>query len=390
MARREMTITEFLQAFFKAIVESWKLILFGWLGTCALAFTVIWMIPREYRSTATLLPLDQRGPNIGGGAGSVLASLAGIQPIMNTSDILMSMLKSDSLKRAVLLENESILKFVLGTEMGLDQLKSEPNWESFTLPNAILSLGDMVRVVDRLKGPIEISARSSHPEINSKLVQAYVDALVQLSKDRTMTQATKKRQFTEELLADRRKEVQEVHRRLLSFDDFGNMQELSPAIVPVMEELSQLVRRQASYEMYLEFLKNYAPESKTEHAKLQDQLNDIERRRDALVKGLNINWKGTRGSETRSLNRIPVLGIEYLLLKAKAKTLGEVVSTISRELELARIEEVSEQVSFQVLDQPYASQIPVYPPRIFLICVVSFLSALGFSLAAFFRQQHVG
>jgi len=352
--------------------------LWPWLVLLILGFIFIFMIPRQYRVRATLLPTESKSAEMGGFMSNPLINgFLGGNPTKGSTEAIIAVLKSESVAHGVLDYDDILAKLLSPAEAA--EKKTDPNrWTRLLRPKALGQLSNMTRVLLDPQGPIVLTITAETSDLGVEISRAYISKLKEALAAQTLTMAQKKRQFIQELLIERKNELQLVRQRLLNFDREGNILKLSPNMVRVMEDLSEIVQKESTIELYKRFISKHFPDRKEEIQALLQQEQKLLRNKQQIANTLNQSVSDLGSTETlRPSGRIPVVALEFQMMSIEKTVLEEVVAMLNRELEQARIDEAKEALSFQVLDEPLPKDIPDYPSRRQLVMIWSFLVGMA-------------
>jgi G-rich domain on putative tyrosine kinase len=81
-----------------------------------------------------------------------------------------------------------------------------------------------------------------------------------------------------------------------------------------------------------------------------------------------------------SLRRLPLLGVTYADLYRRVKVQETLYEVLTRQYELAKVQEAREIPTVKVLDQPAVPEKKSFPPRLLIISMGTVLTALLFGI----------
>lgn len=363
-----------------------------WFALIVLGIIAIALIPNKYQVRATLLPVQQKsGPSFGNIGNSLAASFLGAEASSTSSSVIRSVLGSQTLLRDVVLSEDVFADLARKPHIKEAKERGDSAWERSQLPALVSSLKSMVNVIALAEGPILIDVVSASPDLSANIAEAHINSLRKMLKDRTSSQAKRKREFTERLVQEKRMELNDLRKKLLNFDAEGNIQNLAPELLPLIVKISELERKRSSLRMQKDFLDKYSaldnesPLSRTLEGELKNIEASIQKTMESAKKS---NTELAQSGVSRPSGRIPLVAFEYQVTQAEVEVLSEVVQTLERELEMLKIEEVSDEISFQVLDKPIPTDLPIYPrKRQMAILWMFFVSFIG--LLYLFKKERI-
>lgn len=365
---------------------------FIWLIALAVGIVGILLIPREYQAKTSLLPVEQKSASaLAGLDGAVVASFLGRAASSTPSSVIVSILGSETIELEVLSHPEIIEKLLRDEDQIKAMKNGDPLWFRSILPALTKRLESLVTVVNNSQGPIVIDVVTGDPDLSANIANRYVEDLRVILKARTSTQTQRKREFTENLVVEKRHQLDLLRKKMLNFDPDGNIQNLSPQLLPLIEELSDLERKKASLQMQHDFLAKYQSEDSGVTIALEKQIKELSHKI-AVVRDTSKNktFQLGQGGAIRPSGKIPLIALEYQVTLAEMKVLEDVVSALERELEMLKIEEVSDEISFQVLDEAKPTDNPIYPRRKQLAILWFILISTIAGLYLFRRERIIG
>jgi len=128
-----------------------------------------------------------------------------------------------------------------------------------------------------------------------------------------------------------------------------------------------------------------------EAQKLLDEKRELENQLKIIEAGLDLNHKGSKKKQKNSgqytpMNVLPNIGFQYLRLKRDTLILEKVFELLTQQFELAKIEEVKDEISFQIIDKAIKTQ-KRYRPRILVNTALSVFLGLLIGLTIIFIKE---
>lgn len=351
-----------------------KFILLFNLAVLVLLFVVSYFIPHKYTSFATLLPTEESGSS---GLSSFLQNFTNISFIGSRTStkvqMYYEMLRSNELI-AYTSQNPAVAKLPL--LKGLD---------STEIANLIYKGLD---VNLRQSGLIEINfslstsffpgkpQKTEVAKTSAIILKVVLETLDSLVRSRVSTRSHRKRVLIEELLADRKKQLDSIENALETFREKNKIlafDEQSQAILGSAIEIgAELARAEVDLQLALTEYEPNAPIVKSLQEKVQKLRNQYER----------VQSGGLTGKETFSipLTKVPALVREYTSLVRKQKILEQVNLFLETQHSQETIQEQTEIPSVDVLDNPRIPEYQSFPNRP-LMLLIAFILSFVFSVA---------
>jgi capsule polysaccharide export protein KpsE/RkpR len=286
-----------------------------------------------------------------GGLGSIAGDLLGLK---STSEIFVGILKSRTV------EDKLIQQF------GLQKLYGDRHME-----DARKDLANHTDIsVDRKSQIVSIAITDKSPLRAAAMGQAYIEQLNSLVAALSTSSARRERIFLEGRLQSVSQDLEAAERDFSQFASKNtavDIKEQAKAMVEAAAMLQgQLIAAQSQYEGLREIYTDNNARVRT----LKARINELQRQLEKLGgKGeSSTNVSDEPGSSMYpSIRKLPLLGVTYADLYRRMRIQEAVLETLTKQFELARVQEAKEIPTVKVLD---AAQIPdkkSFPPRLLLI-----------------------
>lgn len=336
----------------------------------AASLIITLLIPNSYDSGVRLMPPDSDA--LSGGMAS-LAALMSSSSMSSSSGSTMSSGLASGLGE--LLGGQRPGAIVVGiiqcrtvADRLIDQFDLRKVYRKKTYLAARKELKSRTEVQeDKKTGIIEIKVSDHDRARSAAMAQAYVAELNQLLSQVNNTAASRERAFLEQRLASVHQELDTDAKNLSQFSsknvtlDLDKQSEamvqaaavLQGQLIAAQSELSGLEQIYTSENVRVRSLRAHV-------AELQQQLDK--------VGGQNYTGATTLDPHALypSLRQLPVLGVEYAELYRRVKIDETVLELLTKEYELARVEEAKQTPSVKVLDAPLPPEKKSWPPRTLL------------------------
>jgi capsule polysaccharide export protein KpsE/RkpR len=344
------------------------------LARCAAVGFVFWsivvfLIPVRYTSTTRLMPPDQTGAGVasmlaalgkagsGGDLGVIGSELLGIR---TSSDLFVGVLRSRTI------EEDLVNKFDLRKVYGTHRMES-----------ACQQLEERTDVMaDRKSGIITIKVSDHNPQRAAEMAKEYIAGLDRIVVTLNTSSAHKERVFLEQRLAEVQQDLEASEK---DFSEFASkhttidIKEQGKAMIGAAAELEgQLIAAQTE----LQGLRQIYTENNVRVRAVQARIDELQRQLQKL--GGKVESPQDAGSmQTEdmypSIRRLPVLGVEYADLFRRGKIEEAVFETLTKQYEMAKVEEARETPSVKVLDEGDLPDRKSFPPRTLFVVLGVFL-----------------
>lgn len=311
-----------------------------------------------YKSSASLLPAEQRTMGIESLLGGRLGGLAG--------NLIGGRRSSPFDRYQVLLNSESVKMRVI------EEFNLMENYEladhRFPLTETMRMLDDHTNFRGQSEGNFLIEVWDKDPERARQMVLFYIDILNDFNNEISMREATAYREFVEQRYNRAFQEVDSLRFRLADFQRRFGVFDLPEQVVAYFSILGELTVEQVQAELAVDLLENTVGTSNTAYLQARQRLNAIQR---------NLNRTLVRSDENPlflQLEQLPDIGIEYFELLQNIELQTEILKFIVPMYEQALLEEQKALPAVSIVDAPRIAERKDKPFRT-LIVAAAFLSS---------------
>jgi tyrosine-protein kinase Etk/Wzc len=342
----------------------------------ALAIVIALLLPIRYEAKVVLLPPSQSssvGASLAGQLGSLgalgsLASLAGSSlGIKNPADMYVSLITSRTVEDALInrfdLMKEYHKKKMSDTRKALEHCTTATSGTK--------------------DGLIRLQVEDGDPNRAAALANGYVEEFRKLSESLAITEAARRRLFFEQ-------QVEETKEKLTAAEDAMTRTQQSTGVLQIDSQARALIESAAvlraqvmAKQVQIEAMRSFATDdnpnliiAKQELAALQSQLERIAG--SGKDPGSDINL---------SKGRVTQEGMEYLRSYRELKYQETVFELLSKEYEIAKLDEAREGSIVQVVDPALAPDRKSFPPRTFIVIGVVIFSTFVACLLVVMRHR---
>jgi len=218
---------------------------------------------------------------------------------------------------------------------------------------------------DKTSGIITISVQDRDPNRAARLARGYIDDLNVRIAQLSTSAARREREFLEARLLAIKQQLDESTLQLSTFSSRNMTFDPQVQGKAMMEAASTLQGQLIASETELSGLQQiYGPENsrvRAASARVGELRSKLQSMSGAGEK------KGGSGQLYPSLQQLPLLGNTYYDLARQAKINETVYEVLTRQYELAKVQEAKEIPSIRVLDEPVVPERKIWPPRLIII-----------------------
>jgi capsule polysaccharide export protein KpsE/RkpR len=345
-----------------------RVALYALLTSTVIAF----VIPARYEATSQLMPPDSQSTSglagaiaamagSAGGLGGIAGELLGLK---STSDTFVGILSSRTV------QDKLIQQFDLKKLYWVRRME-----------DARKALAEHTDIsVDRKSQIIRITVTDKSPQRAAAMTQAYVEELNRLVAELSTSSARRERIFLEGRLQAVSHDLEESEKDFSQFASKNaaiDIKEQGKAMVEAAATLQgQLIGAQSEYEG----LKQIYTDSNVRVRSVKARIDELKHQLEKLGgKGESATTISDQPGDSMypSIRKLPLLGVEYADLYRRTKIQEAVLETLTKEYELAKVQEAKEIPTVKVLDIANIPDKKSFPPRLLVICLGTALAFVG-------------
>ena len=333
---------------------------FGVLASTLLAL----LIPARYESTARLMPPDnQSGSNLAMAAATMSGAAGGLGGI--ASDFLG--LKSTS----------DVFAGILGSRTVQDKLIQQFDlkklyWDR-RMEDARRDLASHTGIsVDRKSQIITVTVTDNSPQRAAAMTQAYVEELNRLVSELSTSSARRERIFLGERLKSVSTDLEAAEKNFSQFASKNAAIDVKEQGKAMVEAAATLQGQLIAAESELQGLKQIYTDNNVRVRSVTARIDELKHQLDKLGgKGESMTEVSALPGDSLypSIRKLPLLGVTYADLYRNTRIQEAVLETLTKEYEMAKVQEAKEIPTVKVLDLPSIPEKKSFPPR----TVITFL-----------------
>jgi uncharacterized protein involved in exopolysaccharide biosynthesis len=345
-----------------------KVIGLGTLVTIGIAL----FIPNKYTSTAQLMPPDQQalstpsmlGALTGVTGSSIAPSLAGgLMNAKSPAGTFIGILDSQTAQDDII--NRFDLRSVYHRKFYVDTRK-------------ILTERTTI-VEDKQSGIVKIAVADRDRYRARDIAQAYVQELDKLVSKVSTSSARRERIFLEGRLQSIKGDLDASSRAFSQFSSHNATMDPEKQGEATIEAAGKLQGELIAAESELSGLKAQYTDDNMRVREVRGRMNELQSQlRKMSGAGDNANGADLTADQLLpSVRKLPLLGFTYYELYRQVTMQETLYETLTKQYELAKVEEAKEIPSVKVLDEPQVPEKKSFPPRLIIVVLGFLLSALA-------------
>ena len=351
-----------------SIIVKWRnIVLFNVITISLLAVIVSLVLPKKYTSTGRLLPPLLSSESMGMSQISSMLTGAGLPFGMGAtpSDLFSALLKSRTVLDGVIEECE---------------LKSY--YRKKTMVETRKYLLEVTNIEVSPEGIISISVTDKNANIAAKIVNSYITCLDRLNRKTSMTVGKRNRIFLEERLDEVKKELKTAEDSLKKFQERRHIISLPDELKEAVSIMSTLLAGKIQKEMKLGMIKMYATGENPEVVRMEKELSLIDKQIRDMGYEPDLDKFGVGFSIP--LKDVPEASLNLARLMRDVEVKQKVFAVLTEHYEQAKLQEVRDTPTLEVLDKPEPSEKRSFPKRTRIVIIAFVLSLfVGIGLAFF-------
>lgn len=337
-----------------------RVAVYGLLASTAMAY----LIPSRYESTGHLMPPDSQSNSalsmaaaamsgaIGASAlGGIASDLLGTK---STSDIFVGILSSRTAQDSL-----------------IQQFDLKKIYRDKRMEDARDDLAKHTTIsVDRKSQIITIEVSDKSPQRAAAMCQAYIEQLNDLVSKLSTSSARRERIFLEGRLQSVNRDLETAEKDFSQFASKNSaidVKEQGRAMLGAAAVLQgNLIAAQSEYEG----LRQIYSDGNVRVRSVRARIEELQRQLETLAgKGESTTTISSQPSDSMypSIRKLPLLGVTYADLYRQTKIQEAVLETLTREYEMAKVQEAKEIPTVKILDVPHVPDKKSFPPRLLIV-----------------------
>jgi capsule polysaccharide export protein KpsE/RkpR len=345
-----------------------RAVFYGFLASLLLAF----LIPVRFESTAQLMPPDSSQSGglamaaaaISGGAGGLGGIASEMLGLKSTSDIFVGILSSRTVQDKLIQQFD--LRKLYGDRRMEDARKDLAKRTDIS--------------VDRKSQIITLTVTDHDPRRAAAMGEAYVAELNRLVAELSTSSARRERIFLEERLKAVNQDLEAAEKEFSQFSSRNTAIDIKEQGKAMVEAAATLQGQYIAAQSELEGLKQIYTDNNVRVRSVKARIGELKRQLEKL------GGKGEQASEASgqqadflypSIRKLPLLGVTYADLYRRTRVQEAVFETLTKEYELAKVQEAKEIPTVKVLDSPNIPDKKSFPPRLLIMLLGTALVFAG-------------
>lgn len=339
------------------------------------------LLPKQYQSSVQLMPPDaQSGSGLlmalaGGGDNGLGVLASGLLGTRNSGEQFVAILHSRTVQDRLVQRFD--LKKVYGTRLDVDARKE-------------LADNTMIET-DRKSGVISVVVTDRDPSRARAIAQAYVEELDRLVAELSISSARRERIFLEGRLQKVKQDLDQAARNFSQFASKNGAIDITEQGKAMVGAAAALQGESIAAESELKGLEQiYSSNNvrvRSARARLEELQRQIGKLDGPVPSATSQPSDSAAGASYPSIRQLPILGVTYFDLFRQAKIQETVYEELTKEYEMAKVQEAKEIPTVKVLDAPNLPEKRSFPPRMMVLLLCSLVCFVAAVCAVLIRER---
>jgi capsule polysaccharide export protein KpsE/RkpR len=291
---------------------------------------------------------------VSGGAGGLAGMANDVLGIKNTSDVFVGMLSSRTV------QDKLVQQFDLRKLYGDRRLE-----------DARRDLAARTAMsIDRKSQIVTISVTDHDPKRAAAMNEAYIEELNRLVAELSTSSARRERIFLEERLNTVSKDLESAEKEFSQFSSKNAAIDIKEQGKAMVEAAATLQGQLIAAESELEGLRQIYTDNNLRIRSVRARIDELNHQLEK-IDGKGEDSAAPAGQQQDSLypsiRKLPLLGVTYADLYRRTRVQEAVFETLTKEYELAKVQEAKEIPTVKVLDPPNVPDKKSFPPRLLIM-----------------------
>ncbi|MBL7086427.1 MAG: hypothetical protein ISS28_04945 [Candidatus Cloacimonetes bacterium] len=313
---------------------------------------ISFLLPKWYRAQAVIMPPSEDSGSFGShSAGLTSFSLGGLFGDNSDQQRIIAILRSRTLLQSMDekfdFQTKYKKKFKFQT---YEELRSNLRFE----------IGEQNQIV--------ISFIDKDQNAVSDMLKYALSCLDSLNISLSQKRANSQRQFIEERIFMIQDSLSNLENTIADFMKGSNVISIPDQVTSAIFQAAELKAKITAYEIELTIKKDYISDSRPEVERLEKEIS-------LLKDSYKIFFTNNEDKLYINLDNIPELELEYLQLKRKVQYFEKLLEFLGPQYEQAKIEEVKDTPTIQIIDEPERPEWKYKPKRALLVVQTDFVFA---------------
>ncbi|MCF7813683.1 MAG: hypothetical protein K9N40_04305 [Candidatus Cloacimonetes bacterium] len=357
---------------FIVLAKRKKIIILVTLIVSILSVLFVLIIPQYWVSKATIKPVTDNNQGL-----NISSALMGLGSSFLNGNVTTSSIDFVSIMNSRTFSEDVVKHFDLATYF---EIVEEDPYRVMETATALLQESIMSFYVSPETGIIHIYAETKDRLLSKEIVDYYVKKIEEYNLTVQKSKGRQKRIFLESRIEEIESKMDELKLRMQNFQEKNRVLEIDSQIRGAIDLYSSLLKKQLELEMEIVSYNELYPEGSAKLKILELSLSEIDKK----IKGLE---SGSDYKYMLGMENVPELANSYSSLYSQLEINKTLYEFIFPQLESARLEELKDLPSLEIIDEGNIAGYRSKPKRA-RFCIIMFLSAIIISSTLVIISQY--
>jgi uncharacterized protein involved in exopolysaccharide biosynthesis len=340
----------YLTELFRALSRRRRLILGITAASAAVALVVSLLLPVYYKAETRILPPQDKGSNLAaqlmGQAGGLIALAGGAAGGKSQGELFVAMTKSRTVLDRVV-DRFDLMKLYKG------------KYREDARKNLV---GFLKVQEDRKSGIISLTVEDRDPKRAAEMANAFVEELKSLAGGLAISEAGQRRMFFEDQLGQTKVSLARAEEEVKAFQQRTGMFQVDAQARAIIEGIARLRAGIAVKEVEAKVLRSFATAQNPDLQRVEEEIRALRAELEKVETS-----KGHGFDPLMPSGRVPEMGTEYLRKLRQLKYNETLFELLSKQYELAKLDEARDAVVIQVIDRAVPPERKSGPHRALIV-----------------------
>jgi tyrosine-protein kinase Etk/Wzc len=356
----------------RALSRHTRLILGITVASAVVAVVVSLLLPAYYKAEARILPPQEKPGNLAaqmmGQAGGLLALAGGATPLKSQGELFLAMMKSRTVLDRIVDRFDLLNRYRFGLlNLGGKRYREDARKRLLELLSAR---------EDRKSGIVILTVEDKDSKRAADMANAFVEELKSLAGGLAITEAGQRRMFFEDQLSHTKESLARAEEEIKAFQQRTGMFQVDAQARAIIEGIARLRAGIAVKEVEAKVLRSFATAQNPDLQRVEEEIRALRQELEKVETS-----KGHGFDPLMPSGRVPEMGTEYLRKLRQLKYNETLYELLSKQFELAKLDEARDAVVIQVIDRAIPPERKSWPPRAWIVLLSA---AMGLLLVIIF------
>jgi len=359
---------------YRAVVRRARLILRITVATAVVAVAISFLLPVYYKAETKIFPPQEKGGMnlaaqlLGQGGAGLIGLAGGITGVKSQGELFVEIMKSRTVLDRIV-DRFDLLNLYRSDlfDFGKKRYRQDARKKLLKLIT--------VRE-DRKSGIIILTVEDKDPKRAAEMANAFIEELKTLRGGLAISEAGQRRMFFEEQIQQTKVSLARAEEEIKGFQQRTGMFQVDAQARAIIEGIARLRAGIAVKEVEAKVLRSFATAQNPDVQRVEEEILALRAQLEKVETS-----KGSGIDPIMPSGRVPEMGMEYLRKLRQLKYNETLYELLSKQYELAKLEEARDPVVIQVIDQAVPPERKSRPQRVLIVLLTT---GMALFLSVFF------